>query len=97
MIVEPRGARQEKGRSVLTYPPRYSMSKGEVMDDLVKSKIRLNCNLVTDIRQVKVEHHNQVVSKLADIFTKPLETEPVFNIQRELGILNISTLALILY
>jgi hypothetical protein len=36
-----------------------------------------------------VDRKNQLV----DIFTKPLATEPFFNVRRELGILDISNLA----
>lgn len=37
--------------------------------------------------------HVDSKNQLAYIFIKPLVTEPFFNIQRELGILNISNLA----
>lgn len=40
-----------------------------------------------------VFEHVDRKSQLADIFTKPLVTEPFFNIRRELGILDISNLA----
>lgn len=36
-----------------------------------------------------VFEHVYSKNKIADIFTKPLATEPFFNIQRELGILDI--------